>query len=144
MLGLAVVIAGLGLAMTGVLPWFGISATFGVVNADLTAVHGTEDAAGWWVMGSGVVAAVLGALGISRNRIVTGLAILPGAVAAFALAMFLTRPHGFDRLSMAIPGLVSVEPTIMYGWFAGLGASVVVAALACLALVGRRQPPGQS
>ncbi|WP_030450733.1 hypothetical protein [Herbidospora cretacea] len=143
LLGLAVVAAGLALAVTGVLPWAGISATFGVVNADLTSVHGTEDGAGWWVMGSGVVAAGLGALGISRSRLVTGLAILPGAVAAFSLAMFLTRPHGFDRLTMAIPGLVRVEPVILYGWWAGLGASVVLAALACLALM-RRRPPDQS
>ncbi|WP_061294488.1 hypothetical protein [Herbidospora cretacea] len=138
------VVAGLALAVTGVLPWAGISATFGVINADLTTVHGTEDWAGWWVVGSGLAAAGLGALGISRSRLITGMAILPGAIAAFSLAMFLTRPPGFDRLTMAIPGLVRVEPTIFYGWFAGLGASMVVAALACLALAGRRRPPDQS
>ncbi|GAB1817007.1 hypothetical protein HerbRD11066_01710 [Herbidospora sp. RD11066] len=140
------VVAGLALAMTGVLPWAGVSATIGVVNADLTTVHGIEDGAGWWVMGAGVAAAGLGALGIKRSRLITGMAILPGAIAAFSLAMFLTRPPGFDRLTMAIPGLVRVEPTISFGWFAGLGASVVVASLACLALAGRKVmgPPDQS
>jgi hypothetical protein len=137
---LGVVVAGLALAVTGVLPWAGLTAEIGLLHTDFTyAVHGTEDGAGWFVVASGLAASTLGILGMSRGWLFTGLAILPGAVAAFSLAMFLTDPRTLaDRLSIGISGVLNVHPTILYGWFAALLASIVVAGFACAALVRRR------
>ncbi|WP_214108933.1 hypothetical protein [Acrocarpospora catenulata] len=135
-----VVLAGLVLALTGLLPWAGLTAEVGFLGADIThAVHGTDDGSGWFVVASGLVAAALGVLGLTRGWLVTGLAILPGAVAAFSLAMFLTDPSDLaNRLSFRIAGVLDVHPTVLYGWFAALLASILVAGFAATALVRRR------
>ncbi|MGI5491606.1 hypothetical protein [Microtetraspora malaysiensis] len=140
LISMAVIVTGLALAVTAVLPWAGVTAEFGPVGTELTrAIRGVDRAPGWFVLGAGIAATLLGVLGMTRSRLFTGFAILPGAVAAFALAMFLTDPQEWvERLSFRIPGLVDVHPTVQYGWFAALIASVVVAALAAAALLRRR------
>ncbi|GIH28077.1 hypothetical protein Aph01nite_63870 [Acrocarpospora phusangensis] len=137
---LGVVVAGLALAVTGVLPWAGMTAEIDLFHTSFThAVHGTEDGAGWFVVASGLAASTLGIIGMAKGWLFTGLAILPGAVAAFSLAMFLTDPRGLaDRLSFGVSGVLQVHPTILYGWFAALLASIVVAGFAAAALIRRR------
>ncbi len=135
-----VVAAGFALAVTALLPWAGLTAEFGILDASLThAVRGVDAGSGWFVLGAGITAMVLGVLGAARSWLFTGLAILPGAVAAFALAMFLADPHDLvGRLDFQVSGLLRVHPTIQYGWFAGLLASVALAVLASAALLRRR------
>jgi hypothetical protein len=136
----AVIVAGMALAASALLPWVGVTAEIGLLNADLTrAIRGVDDATGWFVLCSGLVAMLLGILGLARSWLFTGLAILPGAVAALALAMFLTNPqHLANELSFHIPGIVDVHPTIQYGWFLGLVSSITMALLSATALVRRR------
>lgn len=140
LLAIGVIVAGLALAVAALLPWAGVTAEFGALNTELThAVRGVDDGSGWFVAGAGVISMLLGVLGVVRSWLFTGFAILPGAVAAFSLAMFLTDPQGLaDRLDFRIPGLVDVHPSIQYGWFAALLASVLVAAFAAAALLRRR------
>ncbi|MBP2702680.1 hypothetical protein JOL79_02555 [Microbispora sp. RL4-1S] len=140
LLALGVIVTGLALAVTALLPWAGVTARLTVLDAEITrAVRGVDRGPGWFVMGAGLVATLLGVLGVIRSWLFTGLAILPGAVAAFALAMFLTDPKDLaDRLDLRVPGLLSIEPAVQYGWFAGLLASVAVAVLAAAALLRRR------
>jgi hypothetical protein len=124
LLALGVVVTGLALAVTALLPWVGVTAQFSVLDAEISrAVRGVDAGSGWCVLGAGIAAMLLGVLGATRNWLFTGLAILPGAVAAFALAMFLTDPQ---------------DLAIQYGWFAGLLSSVVVAVLATAAFLRRR------
>ncbi|MCC5580664.1 hypothetical protein IMZ11_34105 [Microtetraspora sp. AC03309] len=139
MLSLAVIVTGLVLAVTAILPWAGVTAEFGLMGTEFThAIRGIDRGSGWFVLGAGIAATLLGVVGMTRGRLFTGFAILPGAVAALALAMFLTDPQDWgDRLSFRIPGLVDVHPTIQYGWFAALLASVLVAALSATALIRR-------
>ncbi|MEW9531573.1 hypothetical protein [Microbispora sp. NPDC049125] len=140
LLALGVVVTGLALAVTALLPWAGVTAQFSVLDAEISrAVRGVDAGSGWYVLGAGIAAMLLGVLGATRSWLFTGLAILPGAVAAFALAMFLTDPQDLaNRLDFRIPGLLSVHPTIQYGWFAGLLSSVAVAVLATAAFLRRR------
>ncbi|MEU7884840.1 hypothetical protein AB0B54_05020 [Microbispora bryophytorum] len=135
-----VFVAGFALAVTALLPWAGLTAEFGILDASLThAVRGVDAGAGWFVLGAGITAMLLGVLGAARSWLFTGLAILPGAVAAFALAMFLADPRDLvGRLDFQVSGLLRVHPTIQYGWFAGLLASVALAVLAAAALLRRR------
>ncbi len=134
-----VIAAGFVLAVAALLPWAGLTAEFGVIDASLTAVRGVDEGPGWVVLGAGIAAMLLGVLGAMRNWLFTGLAILPGAVAAFALAMFLADPRDLvSRLDFQVSGLLRVHPTVQYGWFAGLLASVALAVLACAALLRRR------
>ncbi|MGW5259756.1 hypothetical protein ACWEQG_02195 [Microbispora sp. NPDC004025] len=135
-----VFVAGFALAVTALLPWAGLTAEFGVLDASLTrAVRGVDAGPGWFVLGAGITAMLLGVLGAARNWLFTGLAILPGAVAAFALAMFLADPRDLvGRLDFQVAGLLRVHPTIQYGWFAALLASVALAVLAAAALLRRR------
>ncbi|GAA0400919.1 hypothetical protein Acor_39110 [Acrocarpospora corrugata] len=140
-----VVLAGLALAVTGVLPWAGLTAEIDLLHTEFThAMHGTEDGAGWFVVASGLTASALGIVGLAKMAkgwLFTGLAILPGAVAAFSLAMFLTDPRSLaDRLSFGIAGVLEVHPTILYGWFAALLASIVVAGFAATALIRHGRP----
>ena len=110
-----------------------------MLDAELTrSIHGVDYAAGWFVVGAGMTAMLLGLLGLVRTRMYAGFAILPGAVAAFALATFLADPRELAaRLDFRVPGLLEVHPTIRYGWFAGLLASIAVAALATAVLLRR-------
>lgn len=134
-----VFVAGFALALTALLPWAGLTAEIGIIDASLTrAVRGVDAGSGWFVLGAGITAMLLGVLGAMRSWLFTGLAILPGAVAAFALAMFLADPRDLvSRLDFQV-GLLRVHPTIQYGWFAGLLASVALAVLAAVALLRRR------
>ncbi|WP_157530200.1 hypothetical protein [Microtetraspora niveoalba] len=145
LLSTAVVVAGLALAVTAVLPWAGLTAEFGLTGTELTqAIRGIDKGPGWFVLGAGLAATLLGVLGVTRSRLFTGFAILPGAVAALALAMFLTDPQDWGRrLSFRVPGLVDVHPTVEYGWFAALIASIVVAALSAATLLRARPGPGR-
>jgi hypothetical protein len=140
LLATGVTVVGLLLSVTALLPWAGVTAQFGVLDTELShVVRGVDDGAGWLVMAAGVVAMLLGVLGIARNWLFTGFAILPGAVAAFAMAMFLMDPQGLaDQLNFRVAGLIDVHPTIEYGWFAGLIASIVMAVLAAASLIRRR------
>ncbi|GAA0356103.1 hypothetical protein GCM10009530_01540 [Microbispora corallina] len=140
LLAVGVIVTGLALAVTALLPWAGVTAEVSVLDAELTrAVRGVDAGSGWFVMGAGIAAMLLGVLGAVRNWLFTGFAILPGAVAAFALAMFLTDPQDLaGRLAFRIPGVVSVHPSIQYGWFAGLLSSIAVAVLAAAAFLRRR------
>lgn len=135
-----VVVAGFALAVAALLPWAGLTAEFGVLDASFThSVRGVDGGCGWAVLGAGIVAMLLGVLGATRSWLFTGLAILPGAVAAFALAMFLADPRDLvSRLDFRIAGLLRVHPAIQYGWFAALLASVALAVLAGAALLRRR------
>ncbi|WP_285704263.1 hypothetical protein [Microtetraspora sp. NBRC 16547] len=139
LLSLAVIVIGLALAVTAILPWAGVTAEFGLVGTELThSIRGIDKGPGWFVLGAGIAATLLGVLGVTRSRLFTGFAILPAAVAALALAVFLSDPQNWDdRLTFRIPGLVDVHPTIQYGWFAALLASIVVAALSAAALIRR-------
>ncbi|MFC0861261.1 hypothetical protein ACFHYQ_03010 [Sphaerimonospora cavernae] len=132
-----VTVTGLAMAVTALLPWAGVTAKTALLDAELThSVRGVDYGAGWFVMGAGIAAMLLGLLGLRRDRLYAGFAILPGAVAAFALAMFLTDPRELaDRLDFRIPGLLDVHPAIQYGWFAALLTSIVVAALAATAFL---------
>lgn len=134
-----VFVAGFALAVTALLPWAGLTAEFGILDASFThAVRGVDAGPGWFVLGAGITAMLLGVLG-ARRWLFTGLAILPGAVAAFALALFLANPRDLvNRLDFQVSGLLRVHPTIQYGWFAGLLASVALAVLAAAALLRRR------
>jgi hypothetical protein len=140
LLAIGVIVAGLALAATALLPWAGVTARFSVLDTEVNhVVRGVGDGAGWAVMVAGLIAMLLGVLGVVRSWLFTGFAILPGAVAAFSLAMFLMDPQDLaDRLNFRVPGLIDVHPTIEYGWFAGLLASVVVAVLAAASLIRRR------
>jgi hypothetical protein len=140
LLAIGVVVTGLVLASTSLLPWAGVTARFGVVDTELShVVRGVDYGAGWFVMFAGLSAALLGVLGLVRSRLFAGFAILPGAVAAFALSMFLTDPQGLaDRLNFRMAGLIDVHPTIEIGWFGGLLASVAMAVLAAAALLRHR------
>jgi hypothetical protein len=140
LLAVGVIVTGLALAVTALLPWAGMTAEITVLDAQLThAVRGVDAGSGWFVMGAGIAAMLLGVFGAVRHWLFTGFAILPGAVAAFALAMFLTDPQDLaDRLDLRIAGIISVHPTVQYGWFAGLLASIAVAVLATAAFLRRR------
>lgn len=140
MLAIAVIVSGGALAFSALLPWVGVTAEISILNADVTrAVRGIDDGTGWCVFGAGLVAISLGVLGLVRNWLFTGLAIVPGAVAALALAMFLRDPRGLaDQLTFRIPGVVDVHPAIQYGWFAALVSSVALAILSAIALIRRR------
>jgi hypothetical protein len=139
-LAVSVIIAGLALAGTGLLPWAGVTAEIGLFDADITrAVRGIDDGTGWLVIGAGLLASLLGLLGLTRHWLFTGFAILPGAFAALSLAMFLSDPQNLaGRLNFSIPGLMDVHPTILYGWFTALAASIAVAVLAAASLIRRR------
>ncbi|WP_152990725.1 hypothetical protein [Sphaerimonospora mesophila] len=130
-----VTVTGLALAGTALLPWAGVTARTAVLGAELTrSIRGVDYGAGWFVLGAGITAMLLGMLGMRRDRLFAGFAILPGAVAAFALAMFLTDPRELaDRLGLRFPGPFAVSPAIQYGWFAALLASIAVAVLAIAA-----------
>jgi hypothetical protein len=140
MLAIAVIVSGVALSISPLLPWAGVTAEISILNADFTrAVRGIDDGTGWFVVGAGLVATLLGLLGLLRHWLFTGLAILPGAVAALALAMFLTDPRDLaDQLTIRIPGVVDVHPAIQYGWFTALAASVLIALLSAAALIRRR------
>ncbi|MEV5409458.1 hypothetical protein AB0K60_11565 [Thermopolyspora sp. NPDC052614] len=135
-----VILAGAGLAVSPLLPWAGVRAEVPVLGRGLgTSVLGFDDAAGWFVCVAGVVAAVLGVAGLTHGRAFTGFAIVPGAAGALALAVFINRPERLLDLSVTIAGLVRVGPRIEYGWFVGLGASILINVLAAIALFRRQR-----
>jgi hypothetical protein len=138
-LAAGVVLMGAALAVSPLLPWAGISADVPLIGQNFgTSLHGYEDAAGWFVMAAGVLAAVLGVAGITRGRAFTGFAIVPGAAATLAMAIFLGAPRTQADFSLSIPGLVEVHPQVEYGWFAGIGASILITVLAAGTLFRRR------
>lgn len=133
-----VVLAGAGLAVSPLLPWAGVRAEVPLLGRGLgVSVLGFEDASGWFVFAAGVAAAVLGVAGILTGRAITGFALIPGTAGTLALAVFLNRPGRLMDLSVTISGLVRVQPQVEYGWFVGLGASILVSGLATVTLFRR-------
>jgi hypothetical protein len=134
-----VILAGAGLAVSPLLPWAGLRADMPVLGRGIgTSVIGFDDAAGWFVCAAGLLAAALGVAGVTRGRAFTAFAVVPGAAATLALAVFINRPERLLDLSVTIAGLVRVHPRIEYGWFVGLGASVLISLLAAITLFRRR------
>ncbi|MEU0572093.1 hypothetical protein ABZ297_42760 [Nonomuraea sp. NPDC005983] len=137
---LAVLVAGAVLAICAVLPWAGIQASSDLIGGGVTrSLRGTDDRFGIYTLVAGLAAAALGLAGtLSRPRL-AALAMIPGALAAVVLVMFISDPKDVgDRISIDLGGLLSIEPVIQYGWWAALASSLAVVVLAVLALVGRR------
>ncbi|WP_431898229.1 hypothetical protein [Nonomuraea sp. bgisy101] len=135
----AVVLAGLLLALSALFPWAGIDARLEVLGAGVSQdVRGVDDPFGVYTLVAGLAAAALGVAGLLRGRLLTALAVLPGLVAAVLLVMYVADPRGIgDRVSVDL-GVLSIEPGLRPGWFAALAAALAVTTLALLALTRPR------
>ncbi|MEU7897562.1 hypothetical protein AB0B45_32485 [Nonomuraea sp. NPDC049152] len=137
----AVVLAGLLLALSALFPWAGIDARLEVLGAGVSQdVRGVDDPFGVYTLVAGLAAAALGVAGLLRGRLMTALAALPGVAAAVLLVMYVADPRGIaDRVSVDL-GVLSIEPGLRLGWFAALAAALAVTALALLALTRPHTP----
>ncbi|MFD1937282.1 hypothetical protein ACFSKW_38015 [Nonomuraea mangrovi] len=135
----AVVLAGLLLALSALFPWAGIDARLEVLGAGVSQdVRGVDDPFGVYTLVAGLAAAALGVAGLLRGRLLTALAVLPGLVAAVLLVMYVADPRGIgDRVFVDL-GVLSIEPGLRPGWFAALAAALAVTTLALLALTRPR------
>ncbi|MFC7720154.1 hypothetical protein [Nonomuraea recticatena] len=134
-LAVAVVLTGLLLSFTALLPWAGVDARLDLLGAGLSQdVRGVDDPFGVYTLVAGLAAAVLGAAGALRGRLLTALAALPGAAACVLLVVYVADPRGIaDRVSVDL-GMLSIEPGLRAGWFAALAAALAVTVLALLCL----------
>ncbi|MET9337472.1 MULTISPECIES: hypothetical protein [unclassified Nonomuraea] len=136
----AVVLAGLLLALSALLPWAGIDARLDVLGAGISQeMRGVDDPFGVYTLVAGLAAAAFGLAGLLRGRLLTALAALPGTAAAVLLVVYVADPRGIgDRVSVDL-GVLSIEPGLRPGWYAALAAALAVTALALLALPRPRQ-----
>ncbi|WP_336204744.1 hypothetical protein [Nonomuraea sp. LPB2021202275-12-8] len=137
---LAVVLAGAMLVFCAILPWAGVEARSELIGGGVSNdIRGIDDVFGVYTLVSGLAALGCGVAGLLTRPRVAALAVLPGAVAALVLVLFVTDSAGIrDRISIDLGRLLSIEPVIRYGWFAALTSAVAVVVLAVLALVRRR------
>ncbi|MBB5964489.1 hypothetical protein [Planomonospora venezuelensis] len=137
-LPVAVIAAGALLAVTAFLPWAGIRADIVVIGSVSEHVRGVDDWSGVLALVSGAAATALGVAGVMRDLRLAALAALPGAVTVLVLLVFLSDPRGrAENVSIDLGGLVTVRPTIEYGWFAALAAALAVTVLGVAVLVRR-------
>ncbi|MFE3449139.1 hypothetical protein ACFXJ8_09405 [Nonomuraea sp. NPDC059194] len=131
----AVILAGMLLALTALLPWAGVDARLEALGAGISQdVRGVDDPFGVYTLVAGLAAAALGVAGLLRGRLLTALAALPGLAAAVLLVVYVADARGIaDRVSVDL-GVLSIEPGLRPGWYAALGAALAVTALALLAL----------
>ncbi|MBG0828943.1 hypothetical protein HS041_14305 [Planomonospora sp. ID67723] len=137
-LPVAVIVAGALLVVTAFLPWAGIRADIVVIGSVSERIRGVDDWPGVLAMVSGTVAAALGVMAVMNDRRFTALAALPGAITVLVLLVFLSDPQGrAESASIDIGGLVRVQPTVEYGWFAALAAALALSMLGIAALLRR-------
>lgn len=144
-LAVAVVLSGLLLAFTALLPWAGIDARFDLLGAGLSQdVRGVDDPFGVYTLVAGLAAAAFGVAGLLRGRFLTALAALPGATACALLVVYVADPRGIgDRVAVDL-GVLSIEPGLRAGWFAALAAALAVTVLALLCLTRAPRPAPES
>ncbi|GGS47793.1 hypothetical protein GCM10010156_03190 [Planobispora rosea] len=143
-LPIAVVAAGALLVVSAFLPWAGITADIVFFGSVSERVRGVDDWSGMLALISGAAATALGAVaalgiaGAADGRRFTALATLPGAITVLVLLIFLSDPQGrAENASIDLGGLMRIQPTVEYGWFAALAAALAVTALGITALVRR-------
>ncbi|MFI7125333.1 hypothetical protein ACIBQ1_06530 [Nonomuraea sp. NPDC050153] len=136
---LAVVVAGALLVFCAVLPWAGLEVRSELIGGGLANdIRGIDDTYGVYTLVSGLVALGCGVAGLLTHPRVAALAALPGAVAAAVLVLFMTDGSGVrDRLSVDLGQVLSIGPTVKFGWFAAMGCAVAIVVLSVLALVRR-------
>jgi hypothetical protein len=136
---MAVTLAGALLVFCAILPWAGVEARSdllgGAVSNDL---RGIDDRFGVYTLIAGVAALAFGVTGLLTRPKVAALGVIPGALAALVLVMFVSDSSGMgDRVSVELGNLLSIEPVLRFGWYAALGSAIAVILASVLTLLRR-------